>query len=40
MNAGILNVLGGGISGEASQTSATTHELTFSVPIAWKEKGR
>lgn len=35
--AGVLNVLGGGIDGKASSTSATTQELTFSIPIVWKK---
>lgn len=35
---GFLNVIGGGIDGEVSHTSATTQELSFSIPMVWKKK--
>lgn len=38
IKAGILNVIGGGISGEISHTNETTQELSFSIPIVWKQK--
>ncbi len=36
--ASVLNVVGGGVSGEVSHTSATTQELSFSIPMVWRKK--
>lgn len=35
---GVLNVIGGGVSGEVSHTNEKTQELTFSIPMVWKKK--
>lgn len=39
VSANVLNVIGGGINGESTQSSETTQELSFSIPIVWKERG-
>lgn len=38
VKAGVLNVIGGGITGEVSHSNATMQELTFSIPMVWKKK--
>ncbi len=38
VKAGVLNVVGGGIDGKAVHASATTQELSFSVPMVWKKR--
>lgn len=37
---GLLNVVSGKVKGSASHASETEHEVTFSVPLVWKQKGR
>ena len=37
---GLLNVVSGKAKGSASHASETEHEVTFSVPLVWKQKGR
>lgn len=38
VKAGALNVIGGEINGKAAHASATTQELSFSVPMVWKKR--
>lgn len=37
---GLLNVVSGKAKGSVSHASGTEHEVTFSVPLVWKQKGR
>mgnify|MGYP006916140556 CR=1 FL=1 len=37
---GLLNVVSGRAKGGISHASGTEHEVTFSVPLVWKQKGR
>lgn len=37
---GLLNVVSGNAKGSVSHTIGTEHEVTFSVPLVWKQKGR
>lgn len=38
VEADVLNVVGGSVSGERSFSDASVHEVTFSIPIVWKQK--
>lgn len=38
IQAGVINVLGGGIGAEAMRDKDSVQELSFSVPVMWKKK--
>lgn len=40
VKAGVLNVVGGKMQGEISNSSIATNEISFAVPLAWVRKDR
>lgn len=40
VEAGFLNVVGANAKGEISNSGGTHHEVSFSVPFVWKQRGR
>jgi len=38
VKASVLDVIGGEMSGEVSHTNVITQELSFSIPMVWKQR--